>query len=1147
MASRVGRVIACFVVLNGILLSAARVDGVGAILHKGGTVQITANGEFVWAVLPDHDAVARYSTVTGAVSYFALPTLGVRENPQGIAVRADGSEVWVAAHDSGRVFVLNGANGALIATLTLHPGSGPVSIAISPDGTRAYVVLKRSAEVAVFDAVTHNLITMITKLSRRPFGIAFNSAGTQAWLTHTITDGEDSYVTGIDTALLSAKALVVLKSVDPKEPSQISGEADPIPEGGYLMLRGQLAPLPGSTHLWLPVQYQNFHNSAFTPDSTVQAAIHKIDLNTGTHLNGNRVVLTAVYAHAGTTLLGPGWNAGVAGPVDLAFSSTGATAYLVNASSNDVLVFPSTLPLARPVGASPLTEIPVGDHPTGIVSSPVAERLYVLNALSRDLSVIDTALGEEIQRVALSSGVPEPLAPSVLVGARVFHSSDDPRMSANQKVACVSCHPNGETDGLSWTFEQFGAGQRKTLPLIGLSYSFGPPVGGLGQLHRGGDRDEVQDFEFTLRSAIMGGSGFIPVPNPPLGTSNAGLSAELDGLADYLLGLPAIETSPARAPTGALSEAAIRGALIFQRPGGTSSGAGCATCHPGPTFTDNGFHNIGGFAPAPEFQGPAFNTPSLIGAWDNAPYLQATGNFPTGSSLVGVVRDAESGGHGHTSGLNDSQRADLVEFLSSIDGGLAAVGLSGLADTAPPRILRVAPVSLDSVEVIFSESVDAASAGDPANYTFAAGAFQVAATAATFNASAGNRVRVTVPLRYEGCDVTYTLAPGPIEDIAATYGAASNNVLDPSDTTNELTFEITDSITVEFGNVTGVETFGNAAKDASFNPGLSNVSHDHWRLYPATNPETKGFLAFNFVSTLSTECGVASSSEILDARFSGLPEFGNTNTLQLRRCLMPWNEPPNDWCFGCSGALTRTHATYTTVPWHQNGAGALGGSGTSLSEYYPSGAFDVAAAVDASVVAGAVNERVEFASTAVTSAFRFWFDNPSKNFGYCVEVAGTTGPGIEFHAADRENGRNGFVLSMRFAVSPTGPGLDCNQNGTPDSCDISQGTSVDANLDGIPDECQSSAHDFVRGEANHDGSFNLADPIYVLGYLFGGDPLDCLDAADSNDDGSVDVADAIHLLAALFSSGPLPLPPFPVCGADPSVDGLGCISFSACP
>jgi hypothetical protein len=117
----------------------------------------------------------------------------------------------------------------------------------------------------------------------------------------------------------------------------------------------------------------------------------------------------------------------------------------------------------------------------------------------------------------------------------VFNSSADPRISSNGKIACASCHPDGGTDGLQWDFAQLGAGKRKTLHLRGLSLAFAPQANGRGQLHRSGDRDEVQDFDLTFHGAIMGGTGFLANPNPPLGPPNAGLSPELDAMASYLL------------------------------------------------------------------------------------------------------------------------------------------------------------------------------------------------------------------------------------------------------------------------------------------------------------------------------------------------------------------------------------------------------------------------------------------------------------------------------------------------------------------------------------------------------------------------------------------------------------------------------------
>ncbi|MGE3166084.1 MAG: hypothetical protein AB7O52_14350 [Planctomycetota bacterium] len=89
---------------------------------------------------------------------------------------------------------------------------------------------------------------------------------------------------------------------------------------------------------------------------------------------------------------------------------------------------------------------------------------------------------------------------------------------------------------------------------------------------------------------------------------------------------------------------------------------------------------------------------------------------------------------------------------------------------------------------------------------------------------------------------------------------------------------------------------------------------------------------------------------------------------------------------------------------------------------------------------------------------------------------------------------------------------------------------------------------FVRGDANADGAFNLADVVSTLSFLFSAGTMPpCLDAADANDDSNVNVSDPVSSLARLFSAGP-PLPaPHPNCGADPTADGLGCASFPPCP
>ncbi|MGE3166963.1 MAG: hypothetical protein AB7O52_18820, partial [Planctomycetota bacterium] len=89
---------------------------------------------------------------------------------------------------------------------------------------------------------------------------------------------------------------------------------------------------------------------------------------------------------------------------------------------------------------------------------------------------------------------------------------------------------------------------------------------------------------------------------------------------------------------------------------------------------------------------------------------------------------------------------------------------------------------------------------------------------------------------------------------------------------------------------------------------------------------------------------------------------------------------------------------------------------------------------------------------------------------------------------------------------------------------------------------------FVRGNCNGlDAQVNIADAVYLLGFLFpGGNPpnvLSCRDACDTNDDGQINIADAVALLGSLFGSPSVPLP-FPNatdgCGADPTMDTIDC-------
>ena len=102
--------------------------------------------------------------------------------------------------------------------------------------------------------------------------------------------------------------------------------------------------------------------------------------------------------------------------------------------------------------------------------------------------------------------------------------------------------------------------------------------------------------------------------------------------------------------------------------------------------------------------------------------------------------------------------------------------------------------------------------------------------------------------------------------------------------------------------------------------------------------------------------------------------------------------------------------------------------------------------------------------------------------------------------------------------------------------------SLGSQLDGM---------DFRRGDVNADGGYNIADPIYLLNYLFGGGPSpDCLDTADINDDGTINLADALYGLAAVHpgvTGMPVIIPQPTFCGDDPTTDNIDCVNYPTCP
>jgi YVTN family beta-propeller protein len=465
-----------------------------------------------------------------------------------------------------------------------------------------------STATGAVDVVDPRLQQVIARIpvGPKPKGLAVNSAGDRLYVTHFLS-GE---VSVIDLRLRTVTRVIAT--------------------GADSNMAQTLAVHPTNGRAYLPHIRSNVSNRAPLFDSTVFPTVTPIDIVTGQTLAAERIDLAVA-------------DQPVNLPFQVAFSPDGARMYVVHMGSGDVSVF--DVATRRKVA-----HLDVGDGPRGIAVAANGRRAYTANSLSGDVSVIDTETLREIRRIPVTTS---PLDPVVKQGKLLFFSSRSPEISRERWMSCGSCHFEGEHDGRVWLF--LPRGPRTTTSLRG--------AGETRPLHWSADRDEVQDFEFTIRD-LQAGTGLIRdgVPNLPLGEPNAGRSADLDALAAFVESLRP-KSSPFLNADGSLTVAALRGKAVFERPD-----VGCIVCHSGPRFTDSTLgagllHDVGTGDGPDEGLGPAFDTPSLRQVWDR-PVLLHDGRA---KSLQNVLTIHNAGDrHGRTSHLAPSEISDLVQFLRSL-------------------------------------------------------------------------------------------------------------------------------------------------------------------------------------------------------------------------------------------------------------------------------------------------------------------------------------------------------------------------------------------------------------------------------------------------------------------------------------------------
>lgn len=542
---------------------------------------------------------------SGTVTIVELPAMtkkfevSVGLHPEGVSFIGKSHRLAVAVYGDDVIRWIDADQGTVVGSLDV--ADEPYSIISNPEGTRLWATLEYPGEVIAIDPEKREVIKAEV-VGSFPRGLARTPGGTLL-----ITE----YLTGIVKAV-NAETLAV--SDEWKGSSQDN-------------LARQIIAHPTRNKAYLPMQRSLTNVSHGAGSIFPYLAIVDTDEKAGTRRK--RIQMDSF---RGTYV--------VANPWEVTLSPDGNRLVILFSGTNDLFVCNVLEDDYLEIEFRKLLR--TGWNPRAARISPDGQTCYIYNALDFNIdafSMVDFSPAGRVEVTRWNKGE------ELLLGKRLFYTANPP-MTSQRWISCSSCHPDGDADGRTW---QQPEGLRNTQALAGLKETH--------PIHWSADRDEVQDFEHTIRSPLMQGRGLIRGRvNDSLGKPNAGLSEELDAMAAYA-NSHKFRLSP-HSKNG-LSPAAQRGKELF-----FSQATACATCHSGPALTDRQMHNVGtGHDDQSELIGPTFDTPTLVGVYRTAPYL----HHGKAATLLEVftkynLRDE----HGRTSQLSEDQLADLVEYLKAL-------------------------------------------------------------------------------------------------------------------------------------------------------------------------------------------------------------------------------------------------------------------------------------------------------------------------------------------------------------------------------------------------------------------------------------------------------------------------------------------------
>lgn len=532
-------------------------------------IALSADGAAVWSVNPDNDSVSIIEVA--ADRHRKLAELPVGAEPRCVALTPDGRKAYVTNAVAGTVSVIDARQYRVLRTLNV--GSEPSGCALTLDGAKLYVANQSSDSVSVIRTDTDTIAATISGVGEKPRAIAVAEVGgrTKVYVTQFLArlvddarsvaakegrdDGREGRVTVIDAATDTPTATVRLaaratgfKSDGSTLDGIVFDAANAATKVDTLAFPNQLESIViRGNRAYLP-------NTASSPNGPVKFNVNVQSFLSVIDIEADREVADESFnLNKGVQFEAVGKRLFPTNPSAIAFRHGAGFEGFVLSRATDRLVR-----LVQDAGGKPTIKAPAaagdpGDvvrievgvdageprngSPEGVVINAADTRAYVMNLVTRDVSVIDISGTDptrwrEIARIASAALPGDAFALQVQRGKELFNTSIGPQGTNDNALApagrmsdfgwgsCYGCHPKGRTDGVTW---MFGDGPRQTVSMestaahpqvaqIGLNVNahFAPSLPAFKQraLNWSAVRDEIQDFELNIRN-VSGGQGLI--------------------------------------------------------------------------------------------------------------------------------------------------------------------------------------------------------------------------------------------------------------------------------------------------------------------------------------------------------------------------------------------------------------------------------------------------------------------------------------------------------------------------------------------------------------------------------------------------------------------------------------------------------------